>query len=302
MIAAGIDIGSNSVRLLIAEVDENKIKKIIYEDRQITRLAENINLTGKLSEEAIKRTLNALFSFNEQLKKHKVENIKAVATSAVREASNKDEFLKQTKDFVFDIEVIDGETESKLTFCGVKAGFDVEDHKSLLLDIGGGSTEFVYYNGREITLNKSISYGVVKLAEMFNFIHPVDDETIVKFNKLVQNEIIHPVRLSDDVEIFLATAGTPTTLAAIHLEMETYKPEIINGYRLKFNEIQDIFESLRKLNSNERLKIKGMEKGREDLIIPGILIILSIMKRLNIDEMIVCDYGLREGVTIAAAL
>ncbi len=302
MIAAGIDIGSNSVRLLIADVKNGKINKVIYEDRKITRLAENINLTKKLSKDAIKRTIGALFSFDEQIKKYRVEKIKAVATSAVREAENKEEFLKQAETLSFNIEIINGNLESKLTFYGVKAGIDTNGKSSLLLDIGGGSTEFVFHNGKDIVYNKSIPYGVVKLAEIFDFFNPVDEKTVNDFNIFTERNIFEQLSYKIKPEIFLATAGTPTTLAAISLEMEKYNPNIINGFKLKIEEVEKIFKTLCKLNAKERLHIKGMEKGREDLIIPGILILLETMEKFNFNEMIVCGYGLREGVTIAAAL
>jgi exopolyphosphatase/guanosine-5'-triphosphate,3'-diphosphate pyrophosphatase len=302
MIVAAIDIGSNSVRLLIAEIDKQKIKNIIFEKKYTTRLAEDINKTGKLSEEAISRTIKALSDFNKHILKYDVESIKAVATSAVREASNKEEFLKLTEDFCFKIEVIDGRTESLLTFQGVLSGLDLKDKPLLLIDIGGGSTEFVYYNGSQITSYESFKFGVVKLAEIFNF-HSKIDSQILKLMEEELDKLILPHLLNDkEIEFLIATAGTPTTLAAIKMSMKEYEPEKINGFIMSKEDIKKIFRLICEKNIEERLKIIGLEKGREDLIIPGTFILLYVMDNLNIDKMIVSDNGLREGVALAAAL
>jgi exopolyphosphatase/guanosine-5'-triphosphate,3'-diphosphate pyrophosphatase len=302
VIVAGIDIGSNSVRLLIADVENKKINKIIYEERKITRLAENLNSTGNLDKKAIERTISALFSFNEKIKEYKVKKVKAVATSAVREANNRELFLMAAQDLNFEIEIIDGVTESKLTFEGVKSGLNINNKSSLLLDIGGGSTEFVFYDGKEIVYSKSIPYGVVKLSELFDFYNPVTESTLKKYKDFICENLIENIDFSFNVDIFLSTAGTPTTLAAIFLKMEHYNSNIINGFKLTYKQIEKIVYDLMKLKADERVNIKGLEKGREDLIIPGSLIILKVMEFMNFKEMTVCDYGLREGVTIAAAL
>jgi exopolyphosphatase/guanosine-5'-triphosphate,3'-diphosphate pyrophosphatase len=267
-----------------------------------TRLAEDINKTGKLSEEAISRTIKALSDFNKHILKYDVESIKAVATSAVREASNKEEFLKLTEDFCFKIEVIDGRTESLLTFQGVLSGLDLKDKPLLLIDIGGGSTEFVYYNGSQITSYESFKFGVVKLAEIFNF-HSKIDSQILKLMEEELDKLILPHLLNDkEIEFLIATAGTPTTLAAIKMSMKEYEPKKINGFIMSKEDIKKIFRLICEKNIEERLKIIGLEKGREDLIIPGTFILLYVMDNLNIDKMIVSDNGLREGVALAAAL
>lgn len=301
MIVAAIDIGSNTVRLLISDVVDGVIRQTIYEERFITRLAENISSTGKLSETAIERTMSALFSFDTAIQKYPVESVKAVATSAVREATNRDQFLGAAKPLSYAIEVISGTLESQLTFAGVSAGIDLKGASSLLVDIGGGSTEFVYHDGVSIVSGESVKLGVVKLAEMFNFKDNVSGDTLLQMQTVLEDQLYKSIDSGKAAKYLLATAGTPTTIAAISLEMTDYCAEQVNGLRLSKGQITAIFERLCSLTAAERCEVVGLETGREDLIIPGTYILLATMEKLNMKELIVCDNGLREGVALAAA-
>lgn len=301
MIVGSVDIGSNTVRLLIADINNGAIDKVLYEERFITRLAENINNTGKLSIEAIERTMNALSSFDRSMGEYPIEKVKAVATSAVREASNKDDFLKRVEELSYNIDVIDGNLESHLTFIGVSSGIDLKGSSSLLVDIGGGSTEFVFHDGENIVSSESIRYGAVKLAEMFDVSDVVTDATLDEMLILLDDKILPCIENKYVINQILATAGTATTLAAISLKMSVYDADKVNGLQISYDETLDIFKKLCELDMAERREIVGLEKGREDLIIPGVFILLYILGKLDMKEMIICDNGLREGVAIAAA-
>lgn len=301
MIVGSVDIGSNTVRLLIADINNGAIDKVLYEERFITRLAENINNTGKLSIEAIERTMNALSSFDRSMGEYPIEKVKAVATSAVREASNKDDLLKRVEELSYNIDVIDGNLESHLTFIGVSSGIDLKGSSSLLVDIGGGSTEFVFHDGENIVSSESIRYGAVKLAEMFDVSDVVTDATLDEMLILLDDKILPCIENKYVINQILATAGTATTLAAISLKMSVYDADKVNGLQISYDETLDIFKKLCELDMAERREIVGLEKGREDLIIPGVFILLYILGKLHMKEMIICDNGLREGVAIAAA-
>ena len=167
-IAAGIDIGSNSIRLIIAEIENNKIKNIIYQEKATTRLATNIDKTGILSDEPFTKSINVLAGFKKALDKYNVTKIKTVATSAVREAKNGEEFIKAAKNEGIEISIISGKEEGMLEYLGVCSGLDAGSHP-LILDVGGGSSEIIYMQENKELHTESHKIGVVKMADIFNF-------------------------------------------------------------------------------------------------------------------------------------
>ncbi|MDY6820005.1 MAG: hypothetical protein SVN78_00100 [Deferribacterota bacterium] len=301
MITAGIDIGSNTVRLLIADIKNKNINKIIFEDRKITRLAENLIDNGYLQDDAINRTVEVLKKFKKNIDIYKPEKIKTIATSAVREAKNSEIFLEKVSKIGLNVEVIDGESEGYYTYLGVNSILKINDKNTLIFDIGGGSTEFIYILNKQVEYIKSLSLGVVKLADIFRVDDKLDNNTKLDLIKYI-NPIINNLDQSLKPDMLVGTAGTITTIAAIDSNLKKYDRNLINNYKLKKDNIKNIFNHLASINSVERVKKYPLLKGREDLIIPGILIILSIMDYFNINILTVSDFGLREGLTIAAAM
>lgn len=304
MKVAAIDIGSNAVRMIICEVENNKIVEHIEHCRFITRLGDKVKTTGILSDRAIFDTLEVLITFKALMDKHRVDRYYAVATSAVRESANSKKLLNLALQEGIKINIIPGEQEAELIYTGVKSGFDdMGEAKTLLFDVGGGSTEFIYSDPAVKGIKAlSVPLGVVKLADMYDFSKPcfmehMDRIKIPIFNVL--KEVISSLNCKP--EILIGSAGTPTTLAAIDLEMTKYDWTKTNGYIVSREKIGSIFESLCTISAKDRLDIAGMEKGREDLIIPGILITMELMDSLGINELKISDFGLREGVAIAAS-
>lgn len=297
-IAAGIDIGSNSIRLIIAEVENNKIKNIIYQEKATTRLATNINKTGILAEEPFKKSIDVLAGFRKALDKYNVTKIKTVATSAVREARNGEDFIKAAKNAGIEISIISGKEEGMLEYLGVCSGFDAGSHP-LILDVGGGSSEIIYMQENNELHTESHKIGVVKMADMFDF-QSGSNEMIEKCRAYIK-DFFKNVTIPDNIQSFIATAGTATTLAAIDMEMTEYDFNKVNGYKITKEKVIEILNKVYSTPYNKRLEIKGMDKGREDLIIPGILIILEILNKTNINIITVSDFGLREGAVVRAA-
>ncbi len=297
-IAAGIDIGSNSIRLIIAEVENNKIKNIIYQEKATTRLATNINKTGILAEEPFKKSIDVLAGFRKALDKYNVTKIKTVATSAVREARNGEEFIKAAENAGIEISIISGKEEGMLEYLGVCSGFDAGSHP-LILDVGGGSSEIIYMQENNELHTESHKIGVVKMADMFDFQNG-NNETLEKCKAYIK-EFFKDVTIPNNIQNFIATAGTATTLAAIDMEMTEYDFNKVNGYKISKEKVIKILNKVYSTPYNKRLEIKGMDKGREDLIIPGILIILEILNKTSIDIITVSDFGLREGAVVRAA-
>ena len=297
-IAAGIDIGSNSIRLIIAEVENNKIKNIIYQEKATTRLAANINKTGILQEEPFNKSINVLAGFRKALNKYNVEKIKTVATSAVREAANGKEFINAAKNSGIEISIISGKEEGMLEYLGVCSGFDA-GRQPLILDVGGGSSEIIYMQDNNELHTESHKIGVVKMADMFGF-QKSSTEILEKCSAYIK-EFFKDVTIPNNIQNFIATAGTATTLAAIDMEMTEYDYNKVNGYKITKEKVIEILNKVYSTPYNKRLEIKGMDKGREDLIIPGILIILEILKKTNLNIITVSDFGLREGAVVRAA-
>ncbi len=297
-IAAGIDIGSNSIRLIIAEVENNKIKNIIYQEKATTRLAANINKTGILAEEPFNKSINVLAGFRKALNKYNVEKIKTVATSAVREAANGKEFINAAKNSGIEISIISGKEEGILEYLGVCSGFDA-GRQPLILDVGGGSSEIIYMQDNNELHTESHKIGVVKMADMFDF-QKSSTEILEKCSAYIK-EFFKDVTIPNNIQNFIATAGTATTLAAIDMEMTEYDYNKVNGYKITKEKVIEILNKVYSTPYNKRLEIKGMDKGREDLIIPGILIILEILKKTNLNIITVSDFGLREGAVVRAA-
>ncbi len=297
-IAAGIDIGSNSIRLIIAEVENNKIKNIIYQEKATTRLAANINKTGILAEEPFNKSINVLAGFRKALNKYNVEKIKTVATSAVREAANGKEFINAAKNSGIEISIISGKEEGILEYLGVCSGFDAS-RQPLILDVGGGSSEIIYMQDNNELHTESHKIGVVKMADMFDF-QKISTEILEKCSAYIK-EFFKDVTIPNNIQNFIATAGTATTLAAIDMEMTEYDYNKVNGYKITKEKVIEILNKVYSTPYNKRLEIKGMDKGREDLIIPGILIILEILKKTNLNIITVSDFGLREGAVVRAA-
>ncbi len=297
-IAAGIDIGSNSIRLLIAEVESGKIKNIIYQEKAATRLATNIDTTAVLAEGPFNNSINVLKNFRKAIDKYHVKNIVTVATSAVREAKNGNDFIQAAKNIGINISIISGQEEGMLEYMGVCSSLEISSYP-LILDVGGGSSEIIYKKDNNIMHTESHKIGVVKMADMFDFKNNSNNNLNDCKNYI--NNFFKDVVITHKVDSFIATAGTATTLAAIDMGMIEYDYKLVNGYKLHRDKVEEILHKVYNTPYEKRILIKGMDKGREDLIIPGILIILNILNKTNLDTITVSDFGLREGAVVRAA-
>ena len=188
--------------------------------------------------------------------------------------------------------------EGMLEYLGVCSGFDA-GRQPLILDVGGGSSEIIYMQDNNELHTESHKIGVVKMADMFDF-QKSSTEILEKCSAYIK-EFFKDVTIPNNIQNFIATAGTATTLAAIDMEMTEYDYNKVNGYKITKEKVIEILNKVYSTPYNKRLEIKGMDKGREDLIIPGILIILEILKKTNLNIITVSDFGLREGAVVRAA-
>jgi exopolyphosphatase/guanosine-5'-triphosphate,3'-diphosphate pyrophosphatase len=308
MILAGIDIGTNTLRLLVADAGPYTFKELCSE-RRITRLGQDLDGTGMLSLDARQRSIIALLDFRDSIRRHDVLHTAAIGTSALRKASNTHVFIDDVKKSTgLDIRVITGEEEARLTLLGVsrmlrgvRSPTDNDRlRSSIIIDIGGGSTEIIMTRPGAEPKMVSLALGAVYLSERFIKHDPPSRKELELLRHTVRAELrMHDKVLGKDpAGILVGTAGTVTTLAAMEQKLTEYDPEKINGFILTLKAIDDIVTVLSRSILEERKNIPGLESGREDIILAGAMVAQEIMEQYGHSMMIVSDWGLREGVII----
>jgi exopolyphosphatase / guanosine-5'-triphosphate,3'-diphosphate pyrophosphatase len=300
MIIASIDIGTNTIILLIAEVDiRNKKIDPLYNEQRIPRIGKGLNPGKSIPEEKIAELTGILDDYNSLIKRFNCEKTIITATNALRIASNGDKIKKLLiNKFKFDINIITGEEEAELTFMGAVFPFN-DNSNSVVIDIGGGSTEIIYGNRNKIEFKKSYQVGVVTARENFLRHSPPAKAEISNLQNELAN-IFNDIKERDfTFNRAIAIAGTPTTLAAIKLNLHEYDENILEGHNLNSAEIKDLISELSKLNDAEIIdKFKAVIKGREDVILSGAIILLFIMDLLKIDNILVSTKGIRYGAVL----
>lgn len=297
---AAIDLGTNTARLLIARPQSADAFEPLLIKRWITRLGGGFTREQGISPDAKERTVAAVRDFAGEIERHGVQRLRGVATSAVRDAVNGESFcneiLIQTG---IAIETIGSEEEGLLTLRGVLAGLDDTKRDILVFDVGGGSTEYTLTVRNSPVYTHSLPLGVVRLTEGKGSRYAIEEKISRELMKLKtileQEKVLHKL---SDVSL-VGTAGTATSLAAMSLKMTEYDYRRVNNLSLSYDEIRDIFTTLLPMSPEQRLQIPGLEKGREDLIVAGILITLATMETFGFDQLHVSDFGLLEGLLLS---
>ncbi len=296
---AAIDLGTNTARLLIADRCADGSMAQLFLERTIVRLGGGFCRERGLSSEACERGLQCLRMFSRHIASHDVSQIRAVATSAVRDAVNGADFVRQVAaETGIQLSVITGEDEGTLTIAGVLYGLTHPAQAVLMFDVGGGSTEFTLAIEGAPVFVMSLPLGVVRLTEGHRTIGAMRDK-IERELDLLQKALRPQMERLPSQPLLVATAGTATTLAAISLGMEEYDYRLVNNHTLPYEEVTRILRLLLPLSCQDRLMVPGLEAGREDLIIAGTLITQTVMERLGYKTLIVSDYGLLEGLVVS---
>ncbi len=296
---ASIDIGTNSTLLLIASYGGNKIQPL-ENYAEITRLGQHVNETGRLSDEAMKRTFKVLKKYKEHCDTYHVQNVSIGGTSAMREAANGADFINKVhQELNWDIRILTGETEAELTFLSTQLEFPEYDSNFLVVDIGGGSTEFIYGDKQQIHFMKSIDFGTVRYTEKFIRSDPPENREIQQMRNEVgdklQNEL-HQLDFDAENTILIGVAGTITTLLAVEKELREYKPEEVHKAELSRDQINHLLDKFCSVPHNEREKFPGLNPKRADIIIAGNIIIQEMMHHFEFDSLLVSDRGVRYGL------
>jgi exopolyphosphatase/guanosine-5'-triphosphate,3'-diphosphate pyrophosphatase len=248
-------------------------------------------------------TLSVLAKFCDRCREHEPITIRAVATSAVREAENRDDFLNRVRaELDLEIEVIPWEDEARLMMEGVLWRLQDAEKAVLAFDIGGGSTEFILARNHEIAAATGTSLGTVRLTEKFIFHHPIMEKEYQALEEHLRRELnlVKEELSAFPFEMLVGTAGTVTTLAAIDGGIFSYDPEKVHGRTLSLDRVEKILADLKVKSLEERVDMKTIERGREDLIITGSALVLEIMRVFECDLLTVSEYGLREGIVLDA--
>ena len=301
---AGIDIGTLTCRLLIADLSPQAPLKALRSERRILRLGEGVDQTKRLNSAAMDRVIECLRDWRGLIDSHHVDAATAVATSAVRDAANRDEFLRRVKQETgFDVEVITGDEEARRTLLGIRSGLPAGVTGIIALDIGGGSTEFILDRPGQVPIVRSIDIGVVRLCERVLAHDPPTAEEIKQAREWVRREAQAAVAEMANYETatFVGTAGTITALAAMAQKLPAYEPARIHNYVLKLETIRELEGTLLSRKKADRIGLPGLEKNREEVIAAGAIIIRTIMETLGMSQVLVSDLGLREGVLIDLA-
>ena len=247
------------------------------------------------------RAVETIVEWAPRIEKAGAREVVAVATSAVRDAVNRDEFLAEVKrKSGWDVTVLSGEEEARLSLLGIQSGLPPDVERCLALDIGGGSTEFIKAEPGQPPVTVSINEGVVRLTEACLRGDPPKPDEVAAARTRIRTHLNTVKEKLGSVAGFrlVGTAGTITTLAAMDQKLEAYIPKRIHNYRLSWDAARRILGDLTSRTNAQRRELKGLEPGREDLMVAGTLILLECMERFGFVECLVSDYGLREGILI----
>jgi exopolyphosphatase/guanosine-5'-triphosphate,3'-diphosphate pyrophosphatase len=291
MITASIDIGTNTVLMLIADISGGDIKRI-HEEYAVARLGQGVDKTGIINEEAIRRAAKILNEFKLIADNYNCEKILPVATSASRDAKNGPEVIAYLSSLLDSrIRVISGDEEARLSYIGT-----VEASDGLVIDIGGGSTELIYGINCKITSFKSLNIGAVRLTERYFSKQPPRPEEIISAKEYIENNLNTLQGFPEKIDNVFTVAGTATTIATTANGLKDYEVHKIDGYRLNRDKLNEIFESYSTSGSEFIIDKLGVNPGRADLISAGTLILKTIVENYGFNELTVSAKGLRYGI------
>jgi exopolyphosphatase / guanosine-5'-triphosphate,3'-diphosphate pyrophosphatase len=309
--AAGVDCGTNSIRLLIADVSDRQLRDVHRETR-IVRLGQGVDATGQFAPEAIERARIALVDYAELMKSHRVERVRMVATSAARDVSNRDDFFAMTADVLGGVlpgsvaEVITGSEEAELSFRGAVGELDSADGPFVVVDLGGGSTEIVL-GADQVAASYSADIGCVRLTERCLHSDPPTHAEVQAARQFVRDRL-GPALAAVPVEqarTWVGLAGTMTTLSALAHNMTTYDAAAIHLSRVDGDDLLSVCEKLIGMTRAQRAALPPMHEGRVDVIGGGAIVVQELARELRaragIDELTVSEHDILDGIVLSIA-
>lgn len=294
-----IDIGTNSMRLLIADYKNNKIenrKKYI----NTTRIGQGVDKDGYITKEALERNLNALKEFSDKCKEQKCDQVYCMGTSALRDSKNGQDFVNEAKRITgIDVKIISGEEESDLGFMGILEGTEGNKKDDILaIDIGGGSTEFIIGNEEGIKFCKSENIGALRMTEKFITTDPIIDEEFNAMTDFIENTILSTIEQLKTMNIskLVGIGGTITSLSAMNQQLGVYSMEKIHNSVVTKKDLEKILQNLKIMTLNDKKNIKGLQAKRADIITAGVKILHIVMEKLEFEKIMISEYDNLEGL------
>jgi exopolyphosphatase / guanosine-5'-triphosphate,3'-diphosphate pyrophosphatase len=300
---ASIDIGTNTILMLIADIERNGEISVITDEHLIARLGKGVDENGIIQKDTFQRVSKIFSQLKSIADSHEVEHIAACGTSALRDASNSRSFIDFIKEqSSVDIRILSGKEEAELTYLGAVSEYlkDTPSGEFAVLDIGGGSTELVAGSGSNISSASSIDIGSVRLTERILKNSPPDNFAVEEAIELIQTHLQSFPPLSSAATL-IGVAGTLTTLAAMDLRLNTFDRTKVNRYILTKETIDRIFEELRYLTLDQIKGYPQIHPSRADILLAGILILQETLKKVNASQIKASDRGLRYGILYQTA-
>lgn len=303
MRVAVVDIGTNSTRLLIADVEGHTLREI---DRRttVTRLGQGVDATGELAPEAMDRVFTTLVGYRAAIDQHRCDATTAVLTSAVRDARNGADFTAAVRDrYGLEARTISGLEEARLTFAGATAGRGDDDGPLVVIDIGGGSTELVTGENGEVGFHTSVQAGVVRQTERHLAGDPPTRDELDALREEAEERIeaAVPPDTREQVQSAVAVAGTATSCAAIDQALEPYDPERVHGHVIERGRLEDILRALASLPLAERRSIAGLHPDRAPTIVAGVVILVVALEAFGLDQVEVSEHDILHGTALDLA-
>lgn len=291
---AAIDCGTNSVRLLVTD-GERQYDRLM----RITRLGQGVDATGALDPDAIERTIAVLREYREVIDRHGATRIRMAATSASRDATNRDEFFAAARDVLgVEPELLSGAEEGRLSFLGATADLDPSQGPFLVCDIGGGSTEFVW-GTHESEQVVSIDVGCVRMTEAWLHHDPPLPEELSQALSVIDvhlDDVLREIPQAGEAATFVGLAGTITNTAAVEIGLAEWSREAIHHFVLTRDAVEDVFRTLATESVADRRHNPGLEPQRADVIVGGLCVLVSIMRRFALSECLVSESDILDGL------
>ena len=307
---AAIDCGTNSIRLLIADRVDHRLRDV-HREMRIVRLGEGVDATGRFAAEALARTEAALVDYAVLLREHGVRKLRMVATSATRDAANRDEFFAMTAGVLGDVvpgaiaEVITGSQEAELSFNGAVGELDSAAAPFVVVDLGGGSTEVVFGDARGVQASYSADIGCVRMTERCLHSDPPTAIEVAEARDVVRDRLSEALRVVpvEQAKTWVGVAGTFTTIAALARGMDTYDPEAIHLSRIGFGAMLAVCDQLIGMTRAQRAALGPMHVGRVDVIGGGAIVVqelaAAMSERAGIDELVVSEHDILDGIALS---
>jgi len=301
---AVVDIGTNSTRLLVADVQPAGAVRELVRQSQVTRLGEGVDATGALAEPAMDRVFAVLDDYRRLIDEHNAERNIAVLTSAVRDAANGAAFTERVReDYRLDARTLSGDEEAALTFLGATSERADDDETLVVIDIGGGSTEFIIGEGRRATFHVSTQAGVVRMSERHIHSDPPPPEELQELEADTHEVFAAalPEAQRGRVTAAIAVAGTATSAAAIELELDPYDSERVHGHRLMLATVEFLLARLADLTNEQRRQVVGLQPDRAPTIVAGMILLAEAMRAFGLDAVEVSEHDILRGGALRLA-